>query len=267
MIKIKTFQNIICQYYQEHKRQMPWRETTDPYQILVSEIMLQQTQVNRVLDKYQQFTVAFPTIEVLAKAPLREILAVWQGLGYNRRALALYELAKIVVKQYGGQIPPDQNLLRSLPGIGAATAGSICAFAYNQPVVFIETNIRSVFLYYFFRDKTGVSDRQLFPFIEKTLAADKPREWYYALMDYGVFLKARMPNPGKQSRHYQRPTRFTGSNRQRRGQILKILLQHKQAAVEKISGLLQYKPAATRVILDALCRDGLVREKNGRYSI
>jgi A/G-specific adenine glycosylase len=267
MNKISNFQRTIYQYYREHQRQMPWRKTKNPYHILVSEVMLQQTQVSRVLDKYRQFITIFPTLQDLAKAPLREVLTVWQGLGYNRRALALHKLAKIVVSRYGSKIPADRELLQSLPGIGEATAGAICAFAYQQPVVFIETNIRSVFIYYFFKGQAGISDKQLLPLIAKYLDENDPRNWYYALMDYGVFLKEQQPNPGRKSRHYQKQSRFDGSNRQKRGAILKLLLRHQQLAADKICVLIKSEPVKTKIILAVLCQEGLVREKNGRYTI
>ncbi|MDD5492603.1 MAG: A/G-specific adenine glycosylase [bacterium] len=267
MNKINKFQRTIYQYYHDHQRKMPWRETRDPYHILVSEVMLQQTQVSRVLDKYRQFITVFPTLQDLAKASLKEVLTIWQGLGYNRRALALCKLAKIVVSQYGGKIPSDQELLQSLPGIGEATAGALCAFAFDQPVVFIETNIRSVFIQCFFKGKTSISDRQLLPLIAKTLDENDPRNWYYALMDYGVFLKEQQPNPGRKSRHYQKQSRFAGSNRQHRGAILKLLLRYEQLEVNKISVLIKAEPAKTKIILNTLCREGLVREKNGKYAV
>jgi A/G-specific adenine glycosylase len=267
MKKINKFQRTIYQYYREHQRQMPWRKTKNPYHILVSEVMLQQTQVSRVLDKYRQFITVFPTLQDLAKAPLREVLTVWQGLGYNRRALALHKLAKIVVSRYGSKIPADRELLQSLPGIGEATAGAICAFAYKQPVVFIETNIRSVFIQYFCKGKTGINDRQLLLLIAKNLDKNDPRNWYYALMDYGVFLKGQQPNPGRKSRHYQKQSCFAGSNRQKRGAILKLLLRHQQLGTDKISVLIKAEPVKTKIILDALCQEGLISEKNGQYTV
>lgn len=246
---------------------MPWRETKDPYRILVSEIMLQQTQVTRVLVKYQQFIDRFPTLESVAKASLREILWMWQGLGYNRRALALHTLANEIMRRYGGQIPADREILVSLPGIGEATAGAICVFAYNKPEVFIETNIRTVYIQYFFKNKTAISDKQLLPLIEKTLDTKNPRTWYYALMDYGVFLKEQQPNPSRQSRHYQKQSCFAGSNRELRGKILKLLLRHKQLAPKRIKELMPVEPAIIKVNLSVMCKEGLIREKAGKYSI
>jgi len=165
---------------------MPWRETSDPYRILVSEIMLQQTQVQRVETKYKEFIAAFPAFPSLARAPLREVLRVWQGMGYNRRAIALRKIAQRVVAEYDGGLPDSVATLRTFPGIGAATAGAIVAFAFNKPTVFLETNSRRVFLHVFFAGRQRVKDSDILPLVETTLDREKPRQWYYALMDYGA---------------------------------------------------------------------------------
>src|SRR5258708_1907984 len=183
---ISKFRATIYDYYRNHARTFPWRETTDPYRIMVSEIMLQQTQTQRVLVKYAQFIDAFPDFATLAQAPLRNVLQVWQGLGYNRRGMYLHQAAQQIMAEYKGGLPNDPVLLEKLHGIGPNTAGSIVAFAYNSPVVFIETNIRAVFLHHFFVGRAHVHDRELRPFIEAALDKDNPRHWYYALMDYGV---------------------------------------------------------------------------------
>ena len=192
-ISIKKFQQTIWSYYKKHKRSMPWRETRDPYKVLISEVMLQQTQVERVIPKYNIFIKKFPTGEKLAKAPLFEVLKVWLGLGYNRRAL---------VSKYGGQIPADPELLDELPGIGEATAGAICVYAFNQKVIFVETNVRTVFIHFFFsKTKRKISDEEIAKLVGETLPKKvRPfsrskvepfsvREWFYALMDYGAMLK------------------------------------------------------------------------------
>lgn len=245
---------------------MPWRETRDPYRIVVSEVMLQQTQVPRVLEKYGAFIKLFPTVRKLALAPLRDVLAAWQGLGYNRRALALKRLAIEVTARHDGRIPSDREALEKLPGIGPATAGSILAFAFNKPSVFIETNIRSVYIHHFFRDRAGVRDEELLPYVEKTLDRKNPREWYYALMDYGVYLKSRMPNPSRKSVHYRKQSHFEGSDRQARGHVLRMLTEggrlHRSALTE---GLGIGREKAARV-LGALSREGLIR-KRGNYFV
>ncbi len=221
---IAQFRTIILAFYERNGRDLPWRHTTDPYHILISEIMLQQTQVDRVVKKYPEFVAAFPTCSDLAKAPLPEILAVWQGMGYNRRAIALSECAKMIVEDYHGQLPRDIDVLTSFPGIGKATARSIAAFAFDEPVIFIETNIRRVFIHFFFADKQEIPDRDILPLVKQTLDTRKPRIWYSALMDYGTMLKTAVTNPNRRSAHYTRQSKFEGSDRQIRGIIIKTLL-------------------------------------------
>lgn len=221
---IKKFQEIIYDYYKKNKRVLPYRETTYPYHILVSEVMLQQTQVDRVNEKYNHFIREFPDFKALADASVSNLLRVWQGLGYNRRALSLQKAAQIVVKEYHGKLPDSVEDLIKLPGIGPYTAAAICTFAFNQPTIVIETNIRAVFIHFFFQDKKNVADSELIPFIEKTLDKDNIKEWYYALMDYGVMLKKNLLNPTRKSAHYYKQSKFEGSNRQLRGRILKALI-------------------------------------------
>ena len=220
---IRSFRQKIYRYYHSHGRTLPWRKTRNPYHILVSEIMLQQTQVERVLQKYPQFVTAFPDFKTLAKAPLRKILHVWQGMGYNRRALFLKKIAVAVVEKFNGRLPRTIEELMSLSGIGKNTAASISAFAFNKSAAFIETNIRSVFIHCFFQDQDDVNDREILPLVEKTLDNKNPREWYNALMDYGVMLKKTHPNPSRKSAHHQRQGKFEGSNRQVRGMIIKVI--------------------------------------------
>ena len=146
---LREFRKMVLTYYADHGRDLAWRTTTDPYRILVSEIMLQQTQVERVTVKYPAFIAAFPDFPSLAGAPLSDVLAVWQGMGYNRRAISLQKCARRVVEEYDTSLPQDPEVLETFPGIGRATAASICAFAFNMPVIFIETNIRRVFIHFF----------------------------------------------------------------------------------------------------------------------
>jgi A/G-specific adenine glycosylase len=178
---------------------MLWRHSDDPYRILVSEIMLQQTQVERVAVKYPTFIAAFPDAATLARAPQSAVIAAWQGMGYNRRAIALKKCAEKITDEYGGTVPRDPDVLATFPGIGPATASSICAFAFNLPVVFIETNIRRVFIHSFFPDKEIVTDQEILPLVERALDREQPRVWYWALMDLGTELKKQMPNPNRKS--------------------------------------------------------------------
>jgi A/G-specific adenine glycosylase len=260
--RVEKFQAVIYQHYQAHKRAMPWRQTQDPYHILVSEIMLQQTQVERVLGKYGKFLARFPDFETLARAPWPEVLAEWQGLGYNRRALALKRLAQAVVEDWGGTLPRGEEELRSLPGIGPATAGALLAFAYEQPVAFIETNIRRVFLHFFFADREGVSDREILPLVAETLDGKRVREWYYALMDYGAALRGPGPNPNRRSAHYARQSSFAGSNREVRSLILRTLLGEATLSFKELARAVGLDPARTQAALEQLLAEGfVVRER------
>lgn len=222
-LTIHEFKKTIWKYYSTHGRLFDWRGVDDPYKVFISEVMLQQTQTARVATKYPEFIGQFPTFESLAQAPLKEVLLAWQGMGYNRRGMYLHRAAQTIVQDYGGLLPNDPELLDALPGIGAATAASICAFAFNRPTVFIETNIRAVFIHYFFHGREKVHDKELIPLIEAALEHANPREWYYALMDYGVMLKKSVINPSRKSVHHTKQSKFEGSDRQIRGMILKIL--------------------------------------------
>lgn len=226
---IKKFQKEIWAYYRAHGRHdMVWRKTTNPYRIAVSEIMLQQTQVARVTEKYGSFIKKFPSFASLARASLSEVLLAWQGLGYNRRALSLKKLAEIVVREYNGKLPHEPEEFAKLPGIGAATAGSIATFAFNYPSVFIETNIRRVFIHFFFPRSKKVSDDTIIRFVAQAVDMKNPREWYFALMDYGTMLAGReKENPNRKSAHYTKQSKFHGSDRQVRGKLVALLVKRK----------------------------------------
>ena len=265
--QIRRFRKEVYDYYKRNGRKLPWRETRDPYRILLSELMLQQTQVTRVIEKYKELLSLFPTIESVARAPLHTILETWQGLGYNRRAVALKRLATIVVDDYEGRIPPDIELLKALPGVGAATAGAVCAFAFNKPAVFVETNIRSVFIHHFFQDREDVKDSEVLPLVDQTLDQKKPRQWYYALMDYGVALKERHPNPSRRSAHYTKQSPFEGSLRQVRGMILRALV--KDPGITEADLVKEINRDVDRVgqCLRQLSQEGFVLKKGKRFFI
>ena len=245
---------------------LPWRRTRNPYRILVSEVMLQQTQVERVFGKYPEFIKIFPDFHSLSRASLRKLLRVWQGMGYNRRAIALTEIAKRVVKDFNRVLPDSVGLLATLPGIGMTTASAVCAFAFNQPTVFIETNIRRVFIHFFFRDRDEVRDSEILPLVEKTMDKRNPREWYCALMDYGVMLKKQYPNPNKRSAHYQKQTPFAGSNRQIRGKILKAIIDRPKTLVE-IQHVIKKESRQIRGVLTQLQKEGFLIKKGEGYFI
>ncbi|MDE1874856.1 MAG: A/G-specific adenine glycosylase [Patescibacteria group bacterium] len=244
--------------------------------------MLQQTQVSRVLSKYDEFLRVFPTVRALATAPTGRILRAWQGLGYNRRAILLQKAARAVMSDFGGRFPRTRDGLESLPGVGQSTAGAIMAFAFGLPTVFIETNIRSVFLHFFFAGRRSVHDRDILPLIERTLPKNTGRigrragrgersrldirQWYYALMDYGVHLKQTMPNPSRRSAHHARQSPFKGSNRQVRAEILRFILSvgargRTTAAITRhIAITMGPTPHDIRANIAALAREGFIRE-------
>lgn len=287
--KIQAFKTAVRRYYRSHKREMPWRNTQNPYKILVSEIMLQQTQVSRVLQKYPPFIKKFPDFETLAAASRRDVLAAWQGLGYNRRALLLKQCAEIVVREYGGAFPQSPAELEKLPGIGKATAGAIAAFACNVATPFIETNIRRVFIHFFFsrpvRGKTPkssvvplarasngarakkVHDEEILKLVEKTLVRKNPREWYYALMDYGAMLAKTIPNPNKKSASYARQPRFSGSDRELRGKILKTLIQRSPQTLEALCGIAGEPMHRVQKICATLMAEGFIRKQGRKFLI
>lgn len=259
------FQHLLQQRGQEVYRDMPWRRDTGAYYVLVSELMLQQTQVARVIPKFEAFTEHFPDIQALATAPLADVLREWTGLGYNRRAKYLHEAARRVVAEYSGEIPADYELLKKLPGIGPGTAGAIMVYAFNQPVVFVETNVRTVYFHYFFERDEKVSDAQLVPLIEATINRDSPREFYWALMDYGSWLKQNTPKRTSQSLHYKKQSEFKGSVREVRGHIIRQLGESDMTLFELEEPFAldeRFAPA-----LEGLVRDGLVAQTSGGFHL
>ncbi|MBI3273703.1 MAG: A/G-specific adenine glycosylase [Candidatus Colwellbacteria bacterium] len=269
----QQFQKFILDWYRRNNRDyLPWRVTSarkvSPYEIFVSEIMLQQTQVARVLEKYSQFLKAFPTIHHLARAPLGNVLRVWQGMGYNRRARYLKEAAKKIVERYHGVIPSDSALLRALPGVGPYTAGAIACFAYNKPVVFLDTNIRKVLINKFRHGENCVAvydDKELLQIAEKILYQKNPRRWHYALMDYGAVTLAKKKGLLKRVKSYHKQPRFAGSTRYWRSQIMKYLLQYDHASKDELQAFVpsgEIKP-----LLSSLAKDGLVETSDDLYRI
>ena len=268
-------------------RDLPWRRTHDPYEIWISEVMLQQTQTARVDGRWQRWLQRFPTVSALAAAETAEVLEEWQGMGYNRRALALLRAAQAIVEG-GGALPSDARALEALPGIGPATAAGIRAFAFDLPGVYLETNVRAVFLHELFPGEEGVSDRELVPLVRATCPADAsdpdddPRTWYYALLDYGAYLKRTVPNPSRRSSGHARQSRFEGSHRQKRAELVRILLAHRGdapggvdlgtvaaelASAERKSGRSEVKAADVQALLRELAREGFCREEPGGWCV
>jgi A/G-specific adenine glycosylase len=277
--RLRKFQDEVWRYYDAHGRHdLYWRLPDangefDPYKIMVSELMLQQTQVNRVLTKYTEFLERFPTVQALAVATLGNVLIAWQGLGYNRRAKFLWQAAQMVVNDLGGKFPHDQKELTKLPGVGMNTAGAIMAYAYDQPVGFIETNIRTVYIHHFFHNQTDVPDKAIEELVQLTLPDNEQgngsdaagaRQWYWALMDYGTYIKQTHGNKSRASKSYTKQSPFEGSKRKVRGAVLR----HLSLKSQSLEGLaeLEVDPRLTEVLAD-LEREGMVREEAGRYSL
>ena len=260
---IKAFQTEVWKYYKTHKRDLPWRKTKNPYRILVSEVMLQQTQVERVKVYYTAFLKKFPDIETLAQAKLSEVLTMWKGLGYNRRAVNLKKCAEEIVNA-GGKFPKEFPALLALPGIGPSTAGALMNFSYNIPTAFIETNIRSVYLHFFFKNKTGIDDKEIFKLVEKTQDMKNSREWYYALYDYGVMLKKTIGNPNIRSKHHKKQSTFKGSNRELRAKMLFYILENKSTTAKQIAKNTKRSLEEVEKNLTTFTKEGLVIKK-GAY--
>lgn len=265
---MNEFIEIVWEHYAKNGRDLLWRipgpdGSFDPYKIMVSEIMLQQTQVPRVAVKYEEFLSQFPNTQALAKAPLSKVLIAWQGLGYNRRAKYLHEAAKKIQKQHDGKIPRNKEELIKLPGIGPNTAAAVLVYTYNSPEVFIETNIRSVFLHHFFQDRDDVTDKEILKLVEETLQ-ESPRDWYWALMDYGTFIKRTHGNPNKRSKSYVRQSKFTGSDRQIRGMVLKELSIGSKSSKELQTNVQDVKVVR---IIEALEREGLIAKTDQNYHL
>lgn len=255
---VANVRECIWSYHTTSRRPFPWRDHINPYHVVVSEVMLQQTQTSRVEQKFSAFVERFPSFESLANAPFDEVLRYWKGLGYNRRAQNLQRIAQTLHTEHAGTVPTDPALLQKLPGLGAATAASICTFTHNIPTVFLETNVRTVLIYFFFDTSTRVHDKELFPLAQLLLDKSQPREWYYALMDVGVLLKKRLGNFSQLSKAYTRQSKFEGSRRQIRGKILELLLATPTHTVEEIELLVNDTQGRTRGVIDELLTEQFI---------
>jgi len=230
--------------------------------------MLQQTQTQRVLRKYPDFMNAFPTPAALDGASVAEALRLWSGLGYNRRALALKHAASEIVSRFGGEVPADETALLTLPGVGRYTARAVLAFAFGLPAAPIETNVRSVFIHEFFPEAQGVRDRDIEPLAEAALDREDPREWNYALMDYGAMLKASSTNPGRRSAHHVRQSPFADSHRRVRGELLKTLgASDAPLPVESLASRIAFSRERVEKALGELVAEGFVAERAGAYRL
>lgn len=263
MRDVKAFRALVWKYYRAHGRHnLPWRKTKNPYRILVSEVMLQQTQVPRVVEKYKEFLKKFPTVRALAGASLADVLRVWNGLGYNRRGKYLHDAALMIVSEHGGVFPREYPGLRSIPGVGQYTANAVRVFAYNEPEVLIETNVRTAIIYHFLREKKNIQDSEIEKLAAQAAVGQDPREWHSALFDYGAHLKLTGIRTNGQSGHYTKQSKFEGSLRQIRGAILREL-HTAPSALKK----LPFERKRVTDALAALARDGLIRKQKGKWRI
>lgn len=249
----------VLSYYKKYGRDLPWRHTNDPYAIFVSEVMLQQTQVPRVVQRFEAFMRAFPDILSLANAGERELLAQWSGMGYNRRALYLKSAARQIMQGCGGIFPREWKTVRALPGIGEATAKAICVYAFEEPLAYLETNIRTVFIHTFFPAGQQVSDSSILPLVEHYVYKKKPSIWYQALMDYGTALKKLYGNPSRRSGAWRKQGLFEGSDRQIRGALVRLLVDKERITVDEAAGAVNQPPQKIQELALALSREGLIR--------
>ena len=262
--EIRQFQKKILDWYAKHLRDFPWRRDRNPYHILISEVMSQQTQINRVVPKYEAWLEQFPTVDALAAAKVSDVLAAWSGLGYNRRALFLKKAAEAIVQTYDGKFPQDEKSLRNLPGIGEYTARALLCFAFDTQIAVVDTNVRKVILVEFPDVNDTVKEIQLVA--EQLLPHGRAYEWNQALMDYSsaMLKQEKIPIP-KQSK-------FHGSHRYYRGQILKQLLQQKTIAVKDMGRLIKKEYTSTdelwlQKLLEELTTEGFVVISNGSVEL
>lgn len=259
------FKEILWERGRELFRDMPWRTDYRPYYVLVSELMLQQTQVVRVIPKFESFIRAFPDESALARASLADVLRLWQGLGYNRRAKFLHDSAKQIVAMHGGVFPSASADILALPGVGKNTLGAIEAYAFNRPSLFIETNVRTVYIHHFFGEAEIVDDKTISQKLAETIDVEHPREFYWALMDYGSWLKTNGAQNIRRSKHYVKQSPLEGSVRQVRGQIIRqltggdLLLEQLKESLDADN---RFESA-----LNGLLREGLIATTNGLYHL
>ena len=264
---VQRFKGIINAYFKQSGRKFPFREKIEPYYVLVSEIMLQQTQTGAVSERFLKFINLFPDFKTLAEAPQQKVLQAWQGLGYNRRAIALKRIAELIIEKHGGKLPESLEILRKFPQIGFNTASSILAFAFNKPVYFVETNIRRVYIYFFFPNQRNINDKDILEIVKKTANNKNPRNWYYALMDYGVMLKKAQPALNKRSAHYKKQAPFKGSNREIRGKILRLMLNRKSIVESKIASQLKVDPKRAKTVIDKLIKESFFKRQGNKLLI
>jgi len=259
---IHRFHQKIFQFYQKNKRELPWRKTTDPYKILVSEFMLQQTQVSRVIEYYTKWMKHWPTVESLANEAYKNVLNAWMGLGYNRRAMYLHNTSKIIFKEYDGDVLAAMNHYDKLPGIGLYTSKAVQIFAANEDIATVDTNIRRIFIKEFQLNET-ISDKDLFEIAKQVLPKGKSRDWHNALMDYGaMYLTSRKTGIKPKTKQ----SKFKGSDREIRGKILRLLLSEGQSPYE-LEEKLDVDSERLNTILSKMMKEKTISKTNNQYHV
>ncbi|MBS3749846.1 MAG: Fe-S cluster assembly protein HesB [Candidatus Thermoplasmatota archaeon] len=259
---IKKFQHKVFHFYEEYKRDLPWRKTNDAYKILVSEFMLQQTQVSRVINYYTRWMNTWPTVHSLANETYKNVLQAWMGLGYNRRAMYLHNTANIIVDEFDGDVLSAVNHYEKLPGIGLYTAKAIQIFAANADIATVDTNIRRILINEFDLDES-ISDKELFQLAKQCLPKGKSRNWHNALMDYGA-LHLTSRKTGIKPKTQQ--SNFQGSDRQIRGKILRLLLKEDQSAYQ-LQKELKVESERLSKILNKMVDEKTVGKTNKNYHV
>ncbi len=259
--KITSFQKKIFKWWEANRRVFPWRETTEPYAILVSELMLQQTQAPRVVEKFNQFVEVFPDLESLAKAQKFEILQLWSGLGYNRRAIWLQEAAQMIIERK--EFPNTPEELQKMKGIGKYSAHSILIFAFNYDLATVDTNIRRILVAEKFAEEK-TSERDLWEIAKKLVPKGRSRDWHNALMDYGS-IELTVAKTG--IKPLTKQGKFKGSDREYRGKILKLLLESKKITINQMITVLNLQEVKLESILQKMVKENLIKKKGKYYSV
>ena len=255
---IRRFQAYIYDRANVCYRDLPWRRTKNPYAILISEVMLQQTQATRVIPKFEAWIKTFPTLRSLAKADISQVLALWSGLGYNRRALAVHSAAIELVKRFEGKVPAKEEDLIRLPGIGKYTSRAILTFAFDIPTVFLETNVRTVLIKHLFPESIDVPDSSMYPIAEAILDRESPARWYNALMDYGADLKRLNENHGNKAKAYGRQSPFSTSFRRIRGEMLKKAISEGLCDIDSFYATMPFSLEDVETCAKTLAKEGFL---------
>jgi A/G-specific adenine glycosylase len=260
--RIQRFQKKVLSFYKKYGRDLPWRKTTDPYKILLSELMLQQTQVNRVVPYYEKWIARWPTLDTLASASRVEVLSAWMGLGYNTRAVNLHKTVQKIVTEFDGDVVQAMKYYKKLPGIGKYTSQAVQIFSTNADLVTVDTNIRRIFIAEFHLSE-DISDKDLWEYAEQCLPKGRSREWHNALMDYGALFFTSQ-RTGIKPKTQQSP--FEGSDRQIRAAILRFLL-YDPSSFETIHRALCVEKGRLRKILGKMVDEELLILCNKRYQV